>query len=213
MNHHVDNANESREAAQWWLLFAIMVAGKGAPQTAKKLQAVLDGVPSEWILSDHAEPFHVIRTLVEHGCLRKALENHRVGQYTRITKAYTELVAHRLEWGDDPRCWQLSQIEGIPGVGPKTSRWWWMLAHPEAKVAALDTHILKFLRDQGYVAPMSTPQNTVVYNSLEQRFIEHAAMMGLTPQALDFFVWSAYRTGFQVVRRKKDGSTRKPKTT
>ena len=192
----IGNAADSKSNAQWWLLFAVMVAGKNAEQTTKKLNQLLH-------YQENMEPFQRIAMIISLEKLDSFLRSIKVGQYTRIEKAFTEIIYHASlnllrdldHIYDDPRIWSVEELEAISGIGPKTARWFFMLCHPEAKIAALDTHVLKFLRDCGYDAPKSTPPAGNKYTELEDAFISKADMLGVLPRDLDFFVWSVYRNG------------------
>lgn len=180
---------------QWWFLFAVMVANKPAEVTDRKLHMLLDPIKNRGLT-----PFECIDNMIERGELGDNLRRVASGQYTRIVKAFITAMSYPRH---DPRKWSLKDLLDIPGVGPKTARWYYMLAHPEAKVAALDTHVLKFLGDQGHLVPKSTPPEGERYCKLEKIFLDYADRFGMTPRDLDFFVWATYRQGFRLV--KKDG--------
>jgi len=187
----IGSAADLKRSAQWWLLFAIMVANKQADQTAAKLNLVLtSGIRSEPM------PFHEIEHIHAMGRLEETLINARTGQYTRIAAAFRDvavkLPAHA---GDDPRKWSLTVLESVPGIGPKTARWFYLLCHPKAEVAALDTHVLKFLRDNGHAAPKATPAAGSKYRYLEAAFVGYAQRTGMAMRDFDFMVWAVYRNG------------------
>ena len=84
------------------------------------------------------------------------------------------------------------ELEAIHGIGPKTARFFLMWTNPEARYAALDTHILKYLRSLGHAAPKSTPPAGSIYRRLELAFIAEADRQGKTPRELDYEVWERY---------------------
>lgn len=191
----IGNAADSEANAQWWLLFAVMVANKPAEITKRKLDELLGGKRAEKM------PFHEIEHMDAVGKLRQELERVRAGQYTRIYKTFSHIVrAVSLNTlPDDPRTWRLEALDHIPGIGPKTARWFYLLCHPEAKVAALDTHVLKFLRDQGNKVPKGTPPAGRRYNLLECEFVMYAERLDMKPRDLDWFVWTTYRNGGRIL--------------
>lgn len=191
---HADlsTAQKTTYGAQWWLLFAIMVANKPADRTVTKLQGFLG--PGHRNLT----PFSVVRDYAFREILGVRLRGARTGQYNRIERALQHVINSDV-FPDDPRDAHFQQIQAIPGVGPKTSRWYWQLIHPDARVAALDTHILKFLRDCGTDAPMATPPEGPKYERLEQRFLAVAHQLGFRPAELDYVVWRIYRAGWQIL--------------
>lgn len=183
----IASATESARAAQWWLLLAVMVANKPADVSERKLIKFLatGEIP--------ATPFEVLHGMIGAGVLRARLEQVKSGQYNRIERAFRAID----KWSEsfpDPRTWTLGGLEGIPGIGPKTARWFYLLVNPKAQVAALDTHILKFLRDQGDPSvPKNTPPKGNVYKTLEAKFLQWADKLGLQPRDMDFMVWTVYR--------------------
>lgn len=180
----------SIHAAQWWLLFAVLVANKPARITTKKLNEFLN-------IGATSTPFIVIEYLLRNKALRSRLEWVRTGQYDRIERTFTALVDGR---DIDPRLWTLEKLEGISGIGPKTARWYYLLINPTAKIAALDTHVLKFLRDNGVEkVPKSTPPAGPVYARLEAEFIKWTVKLGLAPRDLDYVAWTVYRNGGQIL--------------
>jgi len=203
----IGDAGESVYNAQWWLLFAIMVANKPAEITARKLNEFL----SKYHWSVNSLPFDVVKDFRCRAVMGVCLREARTGQYTRIQRAF-EYIAGWRTGGDDPRPWSLEFLEGIPGVGPKTARWFYMLVNPEAKVAALDTHVLKFLKDQGFrTIPKTTPPAGENYVRLEEIFVNIADTMGMTPAQLDFAVWAAYRNGWRIVPNKAHRAGPRPR--
>lgn len=187
----IGDARTSKRSAQWWLLYAILVANKPAEITRTKLDALLRRTGAE------PYPFHEIEFLISVGRLGDTLRKVRTGQYTRIEAAFRDVVVKLPPVaGDDPRNWSLETLETIPGVGPKTARWFYLLINPDAPVAALDTHVLKFLSDNGVDGvPRATPARGRKYKRLESEFVEHARRLGLSSRDLDFFAWSIYRNG------------------
>lgn len=169
---------------EWLWLFSIMVAGKKAEPTRDKLNAFLKAAPC-------GTPFEAVRTLAMENGLDDALRRHRVGQYRRIGGAFRASVKMTKPiW----EC-KLPDLEVIPGVGPKTARFYYMMTRPNARMAALDTHILKFLRDQGHDAPKVTPPHGPTYERLEQAFLAECDKRGVTNvAAFDLEIWKEYRS-------------------
>ena len=184
----IGEASKSKRNAQWWLIFAIMVANKPAEITERKVNSLLGMDPYD----SGFMPFDVLQDYASMGKLRRQLEEVASGQYTRIERALQHAIRHP----SDPRHWSFEELESIPGVGPKTARWYWLLLYPDAPMAALDTHVLKYLRDNGHPdAPKNTPAYGRKYRELEKTFVSHARRLGLSPRDLDYFVWATYRAG------------------
>lgn len=178
----------SREA---FLVFCIMVAGKNGARTVKICEELFDGCRVEYHYEkDKPRPFARIRELIADGKLHDRLVEIRCGQYGRIARALLALMDRRI----DPEETSVEQLEQIPGIGPKTSRYFMMRAYGE-RHAALDTHVLKWLRAIGYDAPKSTPSSRKTYTYLENAFINEADRRDMTPDELDGLVWRHYARG------------------
>lgn len=79
-------------------------------------------------------------------------------------------------------------LEKVHGIGPKTSRFFIMWIRPGERYAALDVHILRWLKARGHDAPRTTPSYPK-YSHLEAIFIAEADALGKTPRQLDYEIW------------------------
>lgn len=173
------------ELELFWL-FAGCVAGKNAKTTATCLNRFLNliGPPT----NGEDGPFSRVRHAYYSDRLGPALIESRLGQYKKLERFMTEsAVTKLLDLRHDP----VSVLECIHGVGPKTARFFVMFTRPDARYAALDTHILKFLRHNGVNAPKSTPSAGPRYLELEQEFLK-LVPPGMTPGEFDLQIWTAY---------------------
>ncbi len=164
------------------LIYSAVVAGK----SARFADGVLDRLMRLVIDGGHGWPMAAVRTWVQEGDLGGVLRACRSGSYRRLTRCLDELSQLDLATAT------VEVLEGVHGIGPKTARFWVMWTQPGARYAALDTHILKYLRSLGHDAPKSTPQAGPVYRRLEQIFLAQADMLGKTPRELDYEVWDWY---------------------
>lgn len=158
------------------LIYAVIVAGKSAQFTDAVMPRFAFG-PS---------PFDSIRGWVADGCLGSVLKETRAGNYTKLEKCLRELVASQI----DIRTCTPEQLERIHGIGLKTSRFFILKTRSNVRYAALDVHVLRWLRAQGYDAPRSTP-NGRKYRELEKIFLSEADKRGLSPGDLDAKIWDA----------------------
>ena len=71
----------SRPQLEWWILFGIAVAGKGAKQTEAKLRAFLDDLPVPAGLS----PFGRVSWLIDSGRLAGHMRKHRLASTPSLT--------------------------------------------------------------------------------------------------------------------------------
>ena len=164
------------------LLYSAIVAGK----SAKFANGVLDRLITASAKEGFLLPFQAICAWAKEGVLGANLRAMRSGSYTRLTKCFESVCEF------DARAITLEELEGIHGIGPKTARFFLMWTHPDARYAALDTHILKFLRELGHAAPKSTPVAGPIYRRLELAFIAEADSQGKTPRELDYEVWERF---------------------
>lgn len=169
---------------EWFVLFAICVAGKSAKQTEKKLNKLLSGYRYE-----NESEFEIVRHM-DFGVngLLNALQWAKMGQYKRLVKAFREVV--KLDVTKDLT---VEKLEAIPGIGPKTARFIVLYTDPDADCVPLDTHILKYLAKIGHVnVPKSTPPAGKKYRYLEEAFQQQARFLGKSVRQLDTEVWSSY---------------------
>lgn len=90
----------------------------------------------------------------------------------------------------DPKTVDLATLENA--VGPKTARFFLLSTRRGAQCAALDTHVLKFLRSLGHDVPAVTPSKGRRYHEIEQLFLDEARRRRMTPAKLDAAVWHSY---------------------
>jgi thermostable 8-oxoguanine DNA glycosylase len=175
----VSGDNMTEHELQLRLLYAIIVAGKSAKFAEQAMNKLFTGLGDKL-------PFDIIKSWITENCLEAKLHIARVGNYHKSTKAFTEVATINM---DLKNC-QPEDLETIYGIGPKTARFFIIWTRPEARVAALDVHILRWLKSIGYNAPRQTPSGKK-YSELEKAFISEADKRNLTPRQLDAQIWSA----------------------
>lgn len=168
-----------------FLLMGLAVAGKTAFIQVEKLNEFL-------IELDGGTPFEKIRNLESVEELEKELRRVKLGKYNILKRGYWE-VAHA---GFDLRKVSIQELEGITGIGRKTSRYFVLHSRENAGVACLDTHILKWLDELGYEnVPKSTPTSKGTYERLEKAFLKECEIMDTHPADVDLVVWQMYSRG------------------
>lgn len=161
------------------LIYSVIVAGKSADFADVAVRRLIDGDVA-------ATPFEQIRSTISVGDLDKRLRFARVGNYAKIEKCLRELVVA----GVDLLTCTPDDLEKIHGIGRKTSRFFILWTRPEEKHAALDVHILRWMRSLGYDAPKATPSNQKKYAELEKAFLAEADKRGMSARDLDYKIWS-----------------------
>lgn len=205
-----------------WLMFCIMVAGHDAEQTTKKLQSFLSNMV-EFNESRATRdlplytPFTYLRFLRNHDVLDMQMRHNRIGCYINYGKAFRFIVEQDLT-GAKLRELSLLDLMKIPSVGLKTASFFIMSTRENVRMAALDTHVLKFMRksaELGLTArflldedltvaniPKATPSSPELYAKLERVFLRMADAAGMTPVDFDFQIWKSYA---RAVNKKKKG--------
>jgi thermostable 8-oxoguanine DNA glycosylase len=118
------------------------------------------------------------------GRLETILRESRTGNYTKLAACIRGLLTAKL---DLATCAPID-LEAIHGIGPKTSRFFILWTRPGAEYAALDVHVLRWLRLMGHDAPKATPTGAK-YAELERVFLVLAKSFGMTPRELDHAIW------------------------
>ena len=182
-------------------MFAILVAGKGAEQQAKKLDAFLDTIMSMGMGAEDYTPFDGLgysisieeffkdRHKQEINLLDRQMKMHKLGQYNRVGHAFKEI----LKFKGKLKKVTIEELESVKGIGSKTARFFVLHSRPDAKVAVLDTHILKWLNEKGYKVPKATPAKKK-YAEIEKLFLTEAINHQMTPADLDLSIWKSYAT-------------------
>lgn len=181
-----DYERNQRDLEEFWI-FAICVAGKNAKVASQKVHSLLH--PLGW-----QTPVGKLKRYMGEGKLATVVKQNKLGQYKRITGAFIDTIRAQDEYGEDfLRKATVEQLESIHGVGPKTARYFLIHTRPDQRLAALDTHILKFLREQRYDAPKLTPSGKT-YKRLEDTFLELADKSGMPLAEFDLALWRYYST-------------------
>lgn len=176
---NITDYNRSDEELEELLLFSAAVTAKTAVVIAKQLDNFLSGIRGD-------SPFDKVRRTISANTLIWRLKAARIGQYKRLEKAFTQIVEL------NPRTCTVEQLEAIHGIGPKTARFFILHSRPNQRIAALDTHMIHYLRDLGYTKLNNTPSSRKKYLELETIFIAEADKAGKTVAEFDLSIWNKY---------------------
>ena len=189
--YNITNYNLSDWELEEHALFWIAVAGKTANVVSKCLDKMFtehavfyqNNTPLNWVLHAHA--------LYD---LPQTLKHYGIGCYTLKAKAFFELAKAVHNGELDLRTCTADELDDIYGIGPKTARCFILHSREGARYVGLDTHLLKYMRDEMSVenVPKSTPSSKKEYKRLEDLFLKHADELGKTPAELDLEVWRSY---------------------
>jgi thermostable 8-oxoguanine DNA glycosylase len=182
-SYNITDFNRSEEDLQEFLVFSVCVAGK----TAFIMEKLVNNFIYDSMLYEKGMlPFEVIRRIINNRVLEEEMRRARLGKYTLLKKCFPELIDINVK-----TC-TIEDLENIKGIGRKTSRFFLMHSREGFQCAALDTHILKYLRSLGYDAPKSTPGNDREYRRLEEIFIYEANQANKSVADYDLEIWRKY---------------------
>jgi thermostable 8-oxoguanine DNA glycosylase len=174
----VTNFNRSDYELEEFFLFCIFVAGKTATTTARNLAAFLQNAT--------LTPLNHLRFLSQNNLIQQELVRARIGQYKRLTICLTQVVEKNL----DLRTCSVADLESISGIGAKTARYFLLHTRPNQNIAALDIHIMRWLKEQGFDAP-ARPKNNKDYLYWESIFLTEAKKYNMSIADLDLAIWNS----------------------
>ena len=166
------------------------MAGLLETAPAKKLNSFLftpcimgNMTPLQWV--EHLVKLE--KTGISKTPLRNCMMTHKLGQYNRLEGAFKGI----LQFKNQLRSVSVAQLESVSGIGSKTSRFFVLHSRPNQQVAVLDTHILKYMKEQGYVVPKTTPTKSK-YLAIEQQFIFLAQESNMSVADFDLQIWKKF---------------------
>jgi len=181
----VTNYNRTQSELQEFILFCINVAGKKSSIEAPKLEVFIERAKD---ITKETSPFNCIKKLIQLGRLQEIMHWAKLSPYKQRYNSYVDAV----KLGDLQKV-TLNRLLQVPGIGLKTARFFLSHSREDFDEPMLDTHILRFLRDNGYAnAPKSTPSNIGVYNYYANIFKMFARVSGKSVTDLDLEIWKQY---------------------
>lgn len=183
---HITDYERGEDSLEELLLFCIAVAGKNATMTANSLEKLLKHGRKNW---KDGQPFEVIRAASKTDKLAEAMKSVGFGCYNLKSKGFMQAAKSGLNL---KKC-SVEDLENLYGVGMKTARFFILHTRKNARVACLDTHVLKWLSYYtGYSVPDTTPSRKK-YLELEKVFLKIADVMNISPADLDLKIWNKQR--------------------
>ena len=169
-------------------LFTAAVAGKKATMIAAKVFELLAGC------GHGGSPFERVRRMLGEGSLDDNLRRVRIGKYRLLGASYAAAATDRTL---DLATATPDDLERLPGFGKKSSRFLILHSRPDARVAVIDTHMLKYLRAIGTRDVPDTIPTGADYLRLERVVLGEADRLGLAAADFDLKVWAWYASGKQ----------------
>lgn len=159
-----------------FLIFCICVAGRNSKMVADKL--------NNWWIMDMSPPSKILSVLTKEDIAEELLDV-KMGQYGRISNALYIIA----DFGAYLHHCTLKDLLEIKGIGPKTARFFLLHSRPNQRLACLDTHILRYMRENGIAqTPKSTPSGKK-YLQLEQKWLEYCDSQGKSSAEMDLEIW------------------------
>lgn len=185
---NITNYNRTQAELEEFLMFAILVAGKTAKTQANKLESFLSAKKDLGLPND-TTPFEFLDYLINGGFFSMLMMKHKLGQYKRLTHAFIGILNFKGKLDTVT----LEELESVRGIGSKTARFFLLHSRPNQRIAALDTHILKFMAEKGYNVPKSTPSKKK-YGQIEKDFLTECDKAGKSVADMDLEIWKSYAT-------------------
>lgn len=184
-----------------FVLTNMFVAGKNASIQQVKLDQFIGCVRRD-IGGDIVDTLGVLSAI--HNVIPSADMNDKVlgwlkevkaGQYSRLTAGILQLSEWIGSGQIDLRICNRAALVKIKGIGYKTASMFLMYTRRDYKGACLDTHILKYLKEETPTpnVPDSTPVLKAEYLRLESEFLKIVKASNKSVAEFDFEIWSRYR--------------------
>jgi endonuclease III len=177
---------------QKFLIHCVLVAGKTAPFARQKSNMIVNLCPPSSLPLDYLGG-------MPSPILEKLLRLVKTGNYRKTMSFFSALKNAKL----DLLTCTPDELDDIPGIGPKTARYFIMYTRNEEAsegMAVIDTHVLKWLRTNEFAKqrleelgikklPKSTPQSKKLYHALESIVAAHAKLNGVSCRKWDMGNW------------------------
>ena len=182
--YNITKFDRTEKELQEFILFCFLNHGKIAYLQAQKLEIFLQEGMKQ---TAKFYPFDIIRNLVEKNQLSEFTRHAKLGQYKYCVDPGFKAIA--ISNIDLKNC-STTALESIPGLSFKSSRYFILHSRPDQKIAVLDRHVLRWMRENGYPnAPQNPPQNYKVYKNWEDIFLSEATKRNLDIAHLDLEIW------------------------
>jgi thermostable 8-oxoguanine DNA glycosylase len=172
--------DRSQAELQQYILTCILTAGNRAEFAEQKTNDITADVPDGMLPCDF---------LSKKENLEEYLRSKRTGKYRYLATAIRRICELDLATASD------EELRTVPGISFKTSRIFMLRSRQSVPHAAIDTHTLKFLRENGvFNVPDKPPTSECDYLRLEAELLRlfSEKYPSLTPAEADERVWNLY---------------------
>ena len=115
-------------------------------------------------------------------------KKHGLGKYSLLQKFIKEFN----ELNIDLKQCTAEDLEKLPGVGLKTSRFFLINTRSNYRCAVIDTHIIKFISENIQKIDFKQPPNKKKYLEYETLYLNYCDKNNLNPQEFDIYIWKKY---------------------
>lgn len=193
----VTDFNRTDAQLEEFFIYAVCVAGKQASVISRQVEDLLAALhrerPAEAENHKPLTPFVLLNFHDQDGIARR-LQAQGIGCYNQKAAALCKAAGLWVFNELDLRTCTVADLEAIKWIGPKTARFFLLHSRPGQRLAAIDTHILKFLAAKGVKVPQSVPGKGNTYTRLEREFLKLADEAGKSPADYDLMIWKSYAT-------------------
>lgn len=186
----ISNFNLTSEELEENILFWITAAGKNGVTSARLLNDLFYRLKFILDLEEITSSFDTIRKVPTVEILRETMKITGIGNHKAKSRGFWEIVHSNI----DLKTCTYNDLIKIHSIGPKTAKAFLVHTRPNQRFAVIDTHLLKFLRDQGIMVPKSTPPEGKRYNELEKAYLNICDSYSIDIASLDLAVWNHYRS-------------------
>lgn len=185
----ITDFEQSDNQLEMSLVFWVLVAGKTAHVVVRQMETLIQDFFSGVGVGGGTEA-SILNAIASYSLpsIQAKLQRAGIGCWKLKADALFELSRSSLNL----RTCSVQDLESIRGIGPKTARCFVLHSRRDARVAGLDTHILRYCAESGYRVPRTTPGSRASYARVEAIVLDLADQHNMTPAEFDLWVWNQY---------------------
>jgi thermostable 8-oxoguanine DNA glycosylase len=180
---NITKYNRTTDELEELILFWLFAAGHNAHSTAKGVDKFIQQIGGRKDLSLF-KYIELLAKIFGWDLITQSLRNSGLGCWRIKSRTIRELVESNL----DLHTCSVEELESIWGIGPKTARCFILHSRKGVRLAGLDVHILRYLKNLGYNVPVNTPVGKR-YREIEEIFLSICDQIGKSPAEYDLEIW------------------------